>query len=119
MTRLIDLGVEPYLVSASLTIVLAQRLVRTCCVTCAGKGRIAEHPCDACHGSGFRGRSGIFELLTMDDELRSAIIADAGLTFLRQTARDHGMCTLAEAGAELVQAGRTTAAEVERVIHHG
>jgi general secretion pathway protein E len=119
VTRLIDLGVEPYLVAASLTVVLAQRLVRTCCVACAGSGRQGEETCTTCHGSGFRGRCGIFELLTINEAMRSAITARAGLGELKDLARHEGMRTLAEAGVELVQTGRTTQAEVERVIHHG
>ncbi len=119
VTRLVDLGVEPYLVAASLTVVLAQRLVRTCCSACGGNGMQATVPCAVCHGSGMRGRCGIFELLPLTEAFRNAISAQEGLGELRDLARREGMRTLAEAGADLVLTGTTTAAEVKRVIHHG
>jgi general secretion pathway protein E len=119
VTRLIDLGVEPYLVASSLTVVLAQRLVRTCCAECAGSGRADALPCATCAGSGLRGRCGVFELLTISEAMRTAISAHSGLGELRELARQQGMRTLGEAGADLVASGRTTMAEVERVIHHG
>jgi len=119
VTRLIDLGVEPYLVAASLTVVLAQRLVRTTCVTCGGSGKQSQVPCAVCNGSGLRGRCGIFELLPITDAVCSAITAQSDLSVLRGLARQNGMRTLAEAGAALVASHRTTMAEVERVIHHG
>ncbi len=118
VSRLIDLGVEPYLVATSLSVVLAQRLVRTCCSDCAGTGRIGELACAACRSSGYRGRSGIFELLTIDETMREAIGRNAGITELRTLARQSGMRTLGEAGQELVAAGRTTAMEIERVVSH-
>ena len=113
VTRLIDLGVEPYLVAASLSGVLAQRLVRTHCSACQGQG------CEVCGGTGFRGRTGIFELLVVDEQVREAISQSASLTALRAVATRIGMRTLSEEGAALVAAGRTSTGEIERVIHHG
>jgi len=111
VTRLIELGVEPYLVADSLSGILAQRLVRTCCAECGGEG------CGACEGSGYRGRTGIFELAAIDESLRRAVHANATVEELRRLAREGGMHTLAEEGTALVEAGRTTPTEVERVIH--
>jgi len=116
VTRLIDLGVEPYLVAASLSLVLAQRLVRRTCPACGGDaGAVAA--CETCHGSGFKGRMGVFELLAVDDGLRALISRGAALEELRAHALEQGMTTLLAAGEALVADGRTTAVEVERVIH--
>ena len=119
VTRLIDLGVEPYLVASSLSAVLAQRLVRTCCSQCTGSGVLNEAPCSACQGSGFKGRTGLFELLTIDETLRTAISNGASLDDLRRLAGEHGMRTFSDEGDDLITSGRTTRAEIERVIHHG
>jgi general secretion pathway protein E len=120
ITRLIDLGVEPYLVASSLTAVLAQRLVRTCCTTCSGRGTTpAGTPCLDCLGSGYRGRLGIFELLTITEALRAAINRQASIADLRVIADQEGMRSLAHQGADLVATGRTTADEIDRVVHHG
>jgi general secretion pathway protein E len=115
VTRLIDLGVEPYLVAASLSGVLAQRLVRVRCGAC---GPAANEPaCPRCLGTGFDGRTGVFELLTVDEPLRRAIGEGVPLQMLRQLARERGMRSLLDEGRRLVAEGRTTALEVERVIH--
>ena len=119
VSRLIDLGVEPYLVAASLSAVLAQRLVRTTCSSCAGTGSLADAPCTTCLGSGYKGRTGIFELLTMDEDIRSVITRGGSLSELRACAKTAGMHTLAEEGHALIAAGKTTPVEVERVVHHG
>lgn len=113
ITRLIDLGVEPYLVAASLSAILAQRLVRTHCSACTGNG------CATCANTGFKGRTGIYELLTITDPVREAIVHNTSLNDLRQAADAAGLLTLANAGAALVAAGQTSAEEIERVIHHG
>ena len=115
MTRLIDLGVEPYLVAASLSLVLAQRLMRRTCPACGG-GDAAEG-CATCGGAGFKGRVGVFELRTIDDELRALVGRGAALEELRAHAIAGGMTTLTAAGDVLVAEGRTTAVEVERVIN--
>jgi general secretion pathway protein E len=119
VTRLVDLGVEPYLVAASLSTVLAQRLVRTVCSACGGPGTLGCSGCARCGGSGFKGRTGIFELLTVDESVRTAIADGATLAGLRAATRAQGMRTLGDEGAALIAAGRTVASEIERVIHHG
>lgn len=113
ITRLIDLGVEPYLVSASLMAVLAQRLVRTCCP----EQRESHEGCPTCLGCGYSGRTGLFEYLEIDAVLRSKITANVPLEDLRATALASGMRTLAMEGHDLIAAGRTTTTEVERVCH--
>jgi general secretion pathway protein E len=119
VTRLIDLGVEPYLVASSLSAVLAQRLVRTCCSVCGGTGTVDQAACSTCQGNGYKGRTGLFELLTIGEQLRSEISRGASLDDLRRVAHDTGMRTFVEEGETLIAGGRTTRAEVERMIHHG
>ncbi|MCA9280849.1 MAG: Flp pilus assembly complex ATPase component TadA [Phycisphaeraceae bacterium] len=115
VTRLVDLGVEPYLLNASLAAVLAQRLVRTLCTGCKGAG------CEDCSGTGFRGRVGLFELLVMNDALRSLVASGASASRLHAQARtrehdgEWAMRTLKETGLDAVRLGRTTRQEVERV----
>jgi type II secretory ATPase GspE/PulE/Tfp pilus assembly ATPase PilB-like protein len=111
ITRLIDLDVEPYLVSASLSAVLAQRLVRLIHQACQGRG------CEECFGSGFRGRTGLFELFTVDEPARQLIAERASLDALRVHARQRGMRTLHEDGLSLVEKGLTSLAEVQRIVH--
>ena len=114
VTRLFDLGVEPYLVGASLSAVLAQRLVRMLHPDCRGLG------CDGCLTTGFKGRTGLFELLLVDETIRELIGANAGLSEIRQAARQlfngHRMRTLREDGDRLVEAGITSA---HRSAAHG
>ena len=109
VTRLVDLGVEPYLASSSLSAVLAQRLVRRTHTECGGQG------CAGCMESGYAGRTGLFELLTVDEDLRHEIPANATAVRLRQLARARGMRTLREDGARVLEAGMTSRSEVERV----
>jgi general secretion pathway protein E len=109
LTRLLDLGVAPFLVASTVEAVVAQRLVRRCCTACGGAG------CDRCDGTGFRGRVGIYEVLPMTDALREGVGRGAPARELAAIARAGGMRTLGEAGAALVAAGVTTADEVARV----
>lgn len=122
VTRLRDLGVEGYLINASLLGVLAQRLVRRLCPLCqesasheSEDNQPVANRCPECRGSGFRGRVGLFELLTMDGPLRELIGHNASLADLHQAARRAGMKTLREAGIALVERGITTQGEVDRV----
>jgi general secretion pathway protein E len=139
VTRLADMGVEPYLLASSLLGVLAQRLVRTLCPVCrvaavptGGEARlvadlglgaarpIATAPgCDACNDSGFRGRTGIYELLRVDDAMRRLIHDRAGELALREAALRGGMRTLRTDGARLVAAQATSLAELVRVTREG
>ncbi|HET7025887.1 MAG TPA: GspE/PulE family protein [Gemmatimonadales bacterium] len=134
LPRLIDLKVESYLIAATVEGVLAQRLVRRICPDCQERyrpdpqmvallsagpvGRVTlarGHGCAACRGTGYRGRVGIYELLTVTDPLRDELMKGAGLSVLRRLARDNGMATLREDGWHKVQAGITTVEEVLRV----
>ncbi len=108
-TRMVDLGVEPYLVASSLSAVLAQRLVRRVHSDCAGAG------CDACLGTGYRGRIGIFELMTITDAIRDMIPKRVSVNALREAGREAGLHTLREAGEQLVAQGRTSVDELRRV----
>ena len=110
VARLLDLGVEPYLVASSLSAVLAQRLVRTLHAACKGAG------CNDCFGTGFKGRLGVFELLVMDKSIRALIGQRASAVDMKAAARRAGMTTLAEAGGELVKRGLTTHEELTRVL---
>lgn len=116
VVRLVDLGVEPYLLNASLAGVLAQRLVRTLCITCGGAGTLDCSACAACLGTRFRGRIGLFELLVMDDSIRALVSAGATTQALQTAARRGGMRTLREVGADAVAARRTVQDEVDRVV---
>lgn len=110
LTRLRELGVEPYLVASTVEAVLAQRLVRTWCRECRGAG------CDACRRTGYRGRVGIHELLVMSDALREAVQAGVDSATLRRLAEAEGMRTLRIEGERLVAAGLTSREEVLRVV---
>lgn len=112
ITRLVDLGIEPYLVSASLSAVLAQRLVRRVHADCDGQG------CEGCLQSGYRGRVGVFEMLTISDKVRELIAKNAGEQAIRETARAGGgaMRTLMEEGKRLADERITSMVEVQRVI---
>ena len=114
VTRLLDMGVENFLVSSALFGVLSQRLVRKICTNCSGTGTIDGGKCRRCNGTGFKGRSGIFELLIVNDEIRAAINRNASSGELEEIAIRHGMITLQQDGEAKVAAGLTTAAELSR-----
>jgi general secretion pathway protein E len=109
LTRLLDLGVAPFLISSTVNSVLAQRLVRKVCTACRGRG------CVACASTGYRGRTGIYELLAMSDAIREALARGAAAGDLAAIARRDGMRSLSASGEELVSSGVTTAEEVARV----
>jgi general secretion pathway protein E len=113
VTRLLDMGVESFLLSSSLVGVMAQRLVRQTCKACAGAG------CAACDATGFKGRLGIFEMLVMDDALRTAVKDRQDASEIRRLAASQGFRSLREDGERLVSLGLTTAAEVARVTELG
>jgi len=133
VTRLVDIGVKPFLVSTSLSGVMAQRLVRKVCPDCAAPYEPDEQQirqlnitpeiadtanfrkgkgCPSCHGTGYRGRMGIFELLVIDDDLRMMIHGGVSVARIREKARIAGMRTLREDGVRKVIAGLTTIEEV-------
>jgi general secretion pathway protein E len=109
VTRLTDMGVEPFLLSSSLLGVLAQRLVRRLCTACKGEG------CDRCAHTGYQGRMGIFELLQVDDAMRALIHNRASESEIRSAALAGGMQLMREDGERLVKAGITSLEEVVRV----
>jgi len=109
VTRLVDMGVEPFLLSSSLLGVLAQRLVRRYCTACQAQG------CDVCAQTGYQGRTGIFELLQVDDAMRDLIHERAAESVLRQAACARGMRLMREDGERLVSQGVTSLEEVIRV----
>jgi general secretion pathway protein E len=109
VTRLIDMGVEPFLLSSSLLGVLAQRLVRKQCSACGGAG------CDVCGRSGYSGRTGIFELFMVNEGTRELIHNRAAEADLRNSALANGMVLMRDDGEHLVQTGITTREELVRV----
>ncbi len=134
ITRLLDMGVENFLLSSTIRGILAQRLVRVICPSCkevdpsaADKEELAilgidsDAPlfrgrrCEKCAFTGYYGRSGIFELLVVDDDIRKLILRRADSNQIREMARRHGMKTLLEDGAKKVKMGITTLSEVLRV----
>ncbi len=109
VTRLTDMGVEPFLLSSSLLGVLAQRLVRKTCAQCQGAG------CATCGQSGYQGRTGIFELLVADDATRALVHHQASEADIRQHALHNGMVLMREDGERLVAQGVTSREELLRV----
>lgn len=109
MTRLLDMGIEPYLAASSLECAIAVRLVRLICSECHGKG------CQGCRQTGYKGRTGIFEFLVLDEDIRALILSRASAGEIAKLARSKGMRTLREDGMEKVRQGLTTREEVMRV----
>jgi type IV pilus assembly protein PilB len=141
ITRLVDIGVEPFLIAATLEAVVAQRLVRRICSGCKSDyvppvevldelsisaeqaGSVRFHHgrgCDECHGTGYRGRMALFEMFLVSDQVKEAIIGGKSADGLADVGRSEGMRTLRESGLEAVFAGHTTPEEVLReTVHHG
>ena len=118
VTRLIDMGVEPYLLSSSLLGVLAQRLVRKLCLHCRRRDDAGRwHPvgCEQCLQTGYKGRTGVYELMSVDDNLRSLIHNRASEADLFAAAQAQGMRPMREDGQRLVDEGVTSLEEVLRV----
>lgn len=109
--RLLEMGIEPYLLTSGLKAILNQRLVRRRCERCGGAGG-----CERCGGTGYHGRLLLAELLTLQAPLRQAILDRADTVTLDAAARLQGGNTLRTAADEAVAADRTTAAEIERVL---
>ena len=115
VTRLLDMGIEPFLISASLYGVLSQRLVRVICSACGGRGVLHSGKCRVCGGTGFRGRTGIFELLVINDVIRNAIHEKVSGKELSNLAREQGMIPLLDDGKRTVAEGITTREEILRL----
>ena len=134
LTRLVDMGIEPYLVASSLEAVLAQRLVRVICTHCREplsasevsplRQRFGERlpgtlykgrGCQQCQGTGYRGRIGIFEFMVVTDEIRPLILENASAGNLRRLAAKQGMRSLRDDGFRHLCEGRTTVEEILRV----
>jgi general secretion pathway protein E len=118
VTRLIDMGVEPYLLSSSLLGVLAQRLVRKLCLHCRRRDTAGRwHPvgCEQCGHTGYKGRTGVYELMGVDDKMRSLIHARAAESQIFVAAEAAGMRPMREDGQRLVDEGITSLEEVLRV----
>ncbi len=142
ITRLVDMGIEPFLVASAIELVIAQRLVRRLCMECSRPAPIARvkllenlailgcNPaeaelitslkspvgCDRCRGTGYRGRIGIFEIFRLNDEMHELVLKRESTRTLADCARKHGMRTLGQSGWEKVKAGHTTFDEVLRVV---
>ena len=120
ITRLVDMGVENYLIASTLRGVLAQRLVRRPCARCMAEaaGEADRRPdagCETCRGTGFSGRTTIWELLTLDSVMQRLIAEGASEQVVEQDARAKGMVSLYDNGLEKAQRGETTLGEVLRV----
>ncbi len=118
VTRLTDMGIEPFLLSSSLLGVLAQRLVRKLCVECKridAQGSYQPVGCDACARTGYKGRTGVYELMVADDKVRGLIHQRAPETELLLAARAAGLRSMREDGEHLVALGITSSAELLRV----
>ncbi|MCS6958169.1 MAG: GspE/PulE family protein [Aquificaceae bacterium] len=139
ITRLVDMGIEPFLVGSSVILIAAQRLVRKLCPRCK---RVDDTPreallrlgalksldedvtiykanpkgCDYCNGSGYKGRTAVYEILEVDEEMRKLIVKGVTAEDIKDLARKKGMRTLYEAGMLKVRKGITSVAEVERVL---
>ncbi len=113
ITRLVDMGIEPFLLSSALRAVLAQRLIRKLCTRCR-EDRV-QTSCPSCGGNGYSGRTGIFELMRCDSDLQEAMRRGSDAALLRDLARRKGMVSLMDDAARWVSQGITTAQEVARV----
>lgn len=108
--RMLEMGVEPYLLAATLKGVVAQRLVRRLCPNCKGNG------CEHCRGTGYSGRIALHEILRVDKDLRSLILNSRDLDEIKTFALESGLKTLADDAIKKVRAGLTTLTEVRRVL---
>ena len=142
ITRLTDMGIEPFLIASGVELVIAQRLVRRLCPVCSRPEPIARHQlvdqlavlglpaelaegvhelpaavgCEACRGLGYKGRVGVFEILRVDDRLHDLVVQRESARLIRKTAVEAGMATLELAGWKQVRAGLTTLEEIVRVL---
>jgi len=135
LTRLVDMGIEPFLVSSSVMAVLAQRLVRVLCTDCREPYRAPESElnrigldpsrwsgpvyrakgCRACRNTGFRGRTAVHELMVVDDEVRELVMKKNDASSIRRLCTSKGMKVLRHDGVERIAVGQTTIEELLRV----
>ncbi|CAN5914842.1 ATPase, T2SS/T4P/T4SS family [soil metagenome] len=142
VTRLRDMGLQPFLITATVEAVLAQRLVRKICNNCrteftpspeiamelamtpeeaARKKFFYGRGCDRCNNTGYKGRMGIYELIIMNDALREMVVSETSLDDFREACRKYGMKTLREAGLEAIHSGLTSIDEIlrETIVDEG
>jgi type IV pilus assembly protein PilB len=131
--RLIDMGIEPFLVSSAVDCIVAQRLVRMLCIHCKRPQKVAESVlaehgltgaepleavgCSRCSGSGYRGRVGIYEVMTVSEPIRALILQRASVDDMLDVAEREGMRRLRDDGLEKVREGLTSIAEIERMTY--
>jgi len=136
INRLLNMGIEPFLVASSTVVILAQRLARRICSKCAEKVRIPAEAlltvgfrkdeidsfvpmkgkgCDACGGTGYKGRLALYEVMTVSEGIRELILRGANANELKRAAVEEGMITLRRSGLEKIKKGITTLEEVVRV----
>jgi len=113
VTRLIDMGIEPFLISSTIIGCMSQRLCRKICSECAGSG------CASCYNTGYKGRAGIFELMVVSEKIRNHIIEKSPASVIKKIAVEEGMMTLEENGKIKVEEGVTTLEEIKRVVYSG
>ncbi|MCA9113272.1 MAG: type II/IV secretion system protein, partial [Planctomycetaceae bacterium] len=135
ITRLRDMGIPPFLITATVEAVQAQRLVRRICVECRTEFEPSDEllmelqlpletarqysfyygkGCPRCNNSGYKGRTGLYEIMDITDDIRDMVTSDASIDDMRNMARSQGMTTLREAGLKLIFDGHTTIDEVVR-----
>jgi len=135
IARLINMGIEPFLVSSAVRLVVAQRLIRRLCVACKKPAKIPVQTlidvglspedaknakifepdgCEKCSSTGYKGRLGLFEVMEIDEELKEQVMIGASTSELRQKAKEKGMLTLRMSGVEKIKAGLTSIDEVVR-----
>jgi type IV pilus assembly protein PilB len=129
--RLVDMGIEPYMVASSLNCVIAQRLARRVCSSCRRPARVPGQivgladgevdvyeavGCARCRQTGYRGRLGLYEVMNVSDEIRSLIVSRSAAQEIRKVAVEQGMRTLRDDGLAKVRTGETTVVEIERVL---
>ena len=135
ITRLRDMGIPPFLITATIEAILAQRLVRKICVECRTEFEPSDEllmelqlplaqarkykfyygrGCQRCNNTGYKGRTGLYELMEINDDIRDLISSDATVDEVRNLARSQGMTSLRESGLKLIFDGITTIDEVVR-----
>lgn len=118
ITRLVEMGIAPYLVASALNAALAQRLVRKLCVACReqnDEGKWQAVGCTQCGGTGYKGRLGVYELMVINERLRELIVQGKDASVIAAEARQMGMLSLLDDANEKARLGLTTEAEVRRV----